>query len=131
MPPKQEFREEELIFKAPDVSVGEPGIVWLAHADRKGTPAPAMVNEVSNGVLTLTIFPKNGMPYCRSGVRHTQDPFLVTRQMVRMQSGGWQYCESTIKSRGKRAEGMMVPKAQPNPDAKSPVDEAAEKVAGK
>lgn len=121
--------EEDLVFQAPDVCIGQPGVVWLAHADRKGVPAPAMVNEVSNGVLTLTIFPKNGMPYCRSGVRHVQDPFLVTRQIVRIESGGWDYCEAIKKKSGIGAMGKMVVRPKPPTNIKSVVEEAAKAAA--
>jgi hypothetical protein len=118
---QQEKQDQPLMFEAPLVCIGEPGIIWYPQADRKNTPAPAVVQEVFRGVLTLEVHPSKQIAYSRSGVRHIDDPFFKTCDPSVKTQGAWDYCES-LRS---RHPSKMVPKPLPKPDANA-VDEAAE-----
>lgn len=89
-------RKAEREFVWPMVAVGEPGILWFPHADKNCPPSPAVVNEESNGVLTLTVLPKNAMPFTKTGVRHVDDPFHKTHPQSRAKNGGWDYYTKSL-----------------------------------
>jgi hypothetical protein len=90
-------RQAERDFIWPKIEVGEPGVLWFPHANRANTPSPCVVNEESNGIITATIFPKNGTPYTKTGVRHVDDPFHKGHSNSGKQNGGWDYYTPALR----------------------------------
>lgn len=78
-------------FKAPPVSLYQPGLVWFNQADTSGQPCPAIpIEQTANGVLTLLVMRKNNTGVStKMGVRHVDDPFLKTCMDARLECGGW------------------------------------------
>lgn len=64
--------------------------VW--YASRESTPIPAIITQVGEGSVMLTVFaPDNRAGVPKDGVRHISDPMV--RQYPTYEAGTWDYCD--------------------------------------
>lgn len=64
-------------------------VVWHSDGDRNTVPVAAMVTEVGDRAVTVTLFDKNRVGLVpMDGVRHVSDPWLKEH---RDENGAWDY----------------------------------------
>ena len=96
-------------YVMPKADIGDI-VLWYPEGETTQKPAPAIVTDISDRQLCLTIFMRDArIPDPRTTVRHVTDP-LLHHNHIQRKAGGWKH---------RPDKDRPAPKPAPTPPSKA------------